>query len=144
MIEEKSKAEDAVGRHAAIDGPTLPDGIVVVQTAGGRRYRVDPDNRQTQTFLAGFPESAVEHTADLEALAVAGSAPSFRRVVGAFVAFVWFRVVEFFGRLVDEVATTVRLSARWELDHSRTIARLVVAALSVLVLAGTGVGAWFL
>lgn len=138
MIDQK----DTAPRHAAVDGPTLPSGIVVVQTDGGRRYRVDPDNRQTQTFLDGFPESAVEHTADLKALAVVESAPSVREAVAAFVALAWFRVVAFFGRLVDEVADTIRWSARWEEDHAHTLARLVVVTISALVLAGAGVGWW--
>lgn len=133
MIDQK----DTAPKHAAdeVDGPTLPGIAVVVPNSGGRRFAVDPDEQPTQAFLDGFEESAVEHTAELEALAeVTDGEAWFTRV--------WFRVVAFFGWIVDEVATTVRLSARWELEHSRTIARLVVGVLSALVLAGAGVGWW--
>ncbi|MFD6069315.1 hypothetical protein [Amycolatopsis lurida] len=138
MIEEKSKAEDATGRHAAndVDGPTLPGIAVVKPNSGGRRFAVDPDEQPTE-FLDGFEDAAAEHTAELEALA-AGKGTR----VTAFFALVWFQVLAFFGWIVDEVATTVRLSARWELDHDRTIARLIVATISALVLAGAGVGWW--
>lgn len=34
----------------------------------------------------------------------------------------WFLVLGLLVRVVDEVAVTVRLSARWELDHARTVA----------------------
>lgn len=135
-------------RHAAdgVDGPTLPGIAVVVPNSGGRRFAVDPDEQPTESlsqtdaedaFLDGFEESAVEHTAELEALA----AEKGTRVTG-FLALVWFRVVAFFGVVVDAVADTIRWSARWEEDHARTLARLVVATLSALVLAGTAVGWW--
>ncbi|MEV6879709.1 hypothetical protein [Amycolatopsis sp. NPDC051128] len=51
----------------------------------------------------------------------------------------WYWLVSFVTWLVDEVAMTVRWSARWELEHDRTIARLVLGGLSFVVLAGTGV-----
>ncbi|RSN26547.1 hypothetical protein DMC63_01545 [Streptomyces sp. WAC 05977] len=135
MIDQK----DTAPKHAAVDGPTLPNGVVVKVTDGGRRYAIEPDEQPTQAFLDGFEDAAAEHTAELEALA-AGKGTR----VTAFFAMVWFRMLAFFGWIVDEVATTVRLSARWELEHSRTIARIVVATLSALVVAGTGIGAWFL
>lgn len=44
-----------------------------------------------------------------------------------------------YDELVDFLANTVRLSARWELDHPRTVARLIIVTLSALVLAATAV-----
>jgi hypothetical protein len=55
----------------------------------------------------------------------------------------WFWLVSFVHWLVDEVATTIRLSARWELEHSQAIARTALATVSFLILAGAGV-VWLL
>ena len=140
--------QDTTPRHAAdeVDGPTLPGIAVVLPNSGGRRYAVDPDDQQTQvlapvdagdTFFGGFEESASEHTAELEALAVEGT-----RVTGRL-ALAWFGIVASFGVIVEEIANTIRMSARWEESHALTIARVVFVTLSALVLAGAGIG-WVL
>jgi len=142
MIDQK----DTAPRHAAsdVDGPTLP-GITVVPSDGGRRFKVEPDEQPTQSlpptdedsFFDGFEESAAEHTAELEALA---AEPGTR--VAAFFAMARFLVVAFVGVLVDIAASGIEASARWELAHARTVARVAVATVSALVLAGAGVRWW--
>ncbi|MFD5245065.1 hypothetical protein ACFWIW_11000 [Amycolatopsis sp. NPDC058340] len=132
MIDQK----DTAPRHAAVDGPTLPGGVKVVHTDGGRRYKVEPDEQPT-TFLDGFEDAAAEHTAELEALAVEKGT----RVTALF-AMVRFMVVAFVGVLVDVAASGIEASARWELTHARMVARIALATVSALVLAGAGVGWW--
>ena len=51
----------------------------------------------------------------------------------------WYWLLNLVARIVDVVATTVRLSARWELEHDRTVARLLLVTASALVLAAVGV-----
>ncbi|MFF4600120.1 hypothetical protein [Amycolatopsis sp. NPDC001319] len=89
---------------------------------------VEPDDAPTEVLAAvGQLDEDGPHT---EPLPTVRRAPRFA---------VWMRLFAFFRVLVDLVATSVRLSARWELEHSRTVARLIVATLSALVLAGVGV-----
>lgn len=91
--------------------------------------------------LAVFEEEPAEQTAivpavgELEVLDLDRDyRPRWRRALAW-----WFHVVAFFSFVVSEVAYAIRLSARWEVEHDRTLARLVVAGLSFLVLAAAGV-----
>lgn len=52
---------------------------------------------------------------------------------------VWWWLADRYDAVIDFLACTVRLSARWELDHDRTVARLIIVSLSALVLAALAV-----
>lgn len=141
------------GERIALVGETVQTVEAVMPVdpmdTAGRHRRAEEDDEPTEVLpkdllpLPGDDEPTEEWrptAAELESLEVIDLDHDYRP--RGWLVRAWFRVLAFFSWLVDEVATTVRLSARWELDHDRTVARIVIATISALLLAGSGIAWW--
>lgn len=123
----------------------------------GRHHRIDVDDEPT----AVIPKDLLPLPGDDEQTTAVAPVewPEFEPVEGtlpetpivkptrgtrgtAFLALMWFRVVAFFGKVVDALAVRFENVGQDVIDHARVIAKVFFASLSTLVVAGAGIAWW--